>query len=50
MIKSGHIAASRVIKIIKTHIVKESAEDVINDNSRFIPAILKKYVPEETYE
>lgn len=50
MIKSGHVAASRVIKIIKTHIVKETAEDVINDNSRFIPAILKKYVPEETYE
>lgn len=50
MIKSGHVAASRVMKIIKTHIVKETAEDVINDNSRFIPAILKKYVPEESYE
>lgn len=50
MIKSGQIAASRVMKIMKKHIVKETAEDVINDNSKFIPAILKKYVPEESYE
>jgi len=50
MIKSGQVAASRVMKIMKTHIVKETAEDVINDNSRFIPAILKKYIPEESYE
>jgi len=50
MIKSGHVAASRVIKIIKQNLIKETAEDVISDNLMFIPVILSKYLPEDTYE
>lgn len=50
MIKSGHVAGSRVIKTIKNNILHETAEDVISDNFMYIPAILSKYLPEESYE
>lgn len=50
MIKSGHVAGSRVLKIIKNNIVHETAEDVISDNLMYIPAIMVKYLPEESYD
>lgn len=50
MIKSGHVAGSRVIKTIKNNILHETAEDVISDNFMYIPVILSKYLPEESYD
>ena len=51
MIKSGKIAASRVLQIIHDHISTETAEDVIQDVFRFIvPATIKRYIPLDTYQ
>lgn len=51
MIKSGKIAASRVMHIVLGHISTETAEDVIQDVFRFIvPVTLKRYVPLDTYQ
>lgn len=50
MIKSGTVPASRVIKVIRNNILHETAEDVISDNLMYIPVILARYLPEESYD
>ena len=50
MIKSKRIAGSRVLAIIRRHIVTEEHEEVITDCFRMtLPALLGRYLPIESY-
>ena len=51
MIMNGKIAGSRMIFIILQNIESEPAEEVIDEILNVIvPAIIAKYLPEESYE
>lgn len=51
MIKSGKIAGSRLLHIVLQNVETETAEDVMGDILRFvIPQVIKKYLPEESYQ
>lgn len=50
MIKSGHISGSRVMHIMTNNLKHETAEEVLSTQlSQYVPAIIGKYLPTETY-
>jgi hypothetical protein len=50
MIKSGHISGSRVMHIMTNNLKHETDEEVLSTQlSQYVPAIIGKYLPTETY-
>lgn len=51
MIKSGHISGSRVMHIMTNNLKHEMAEEVLSTQmSQYVPSIIGKYLPTETYD
>lgn len=51
MIKSGHISGSRVMHIMSNNLKQETAEEVLATQlSQYVPSIIGKYLPTETYD
>lgn len=51
MIKSGKVPGSQVMHIITSNLESESAEEIVTDVLlSIVPAIINKYLPNQSYE